>query len=311
MPRYTSDQEKLVLRILSHRPPQYYEILGVSKTATDGEIKTSYRKIALKLHPDKNSHPRASEAFQLLNEAWEVLGDPSKKNIFDQTGSNPSSRFQGHPGAGSSRASGFNGAFRNTGGFQSRHPFEEEIFNMFFGGQQPGATFSFGGNGFNFLQFGEGNPFAQFQQQRRAPPRKNRAQEQEAEANTLKQLAPLLIFLLITLLATLFSNDSEEYSMSPTHKFSVKRETPKYHIPFYVQPKYTADKETPKLRKLDRKIETEIIEDKKTMCNREHLRRNQMMEDAQGWFFTDEEMLKRAKEMAMPNCSELKGLGII
>lgn len=310
MSGYTHDQEKLVLRILSHRPHQYYEILGVSKTATDGDIKKSYRKIALKLHPDKNSHPRASEAFKLLNKAWEVLSDPSKKNIFDQTGADPTSRFQGHPGAGSGSATGFNGAFRNTGGFQNRHPFEDDIFNMFFGGQQPGATFTFGGNGFTFQQFGGGDPFSQFQNQRRAP-RKTQGQEQETQVNTLKQLASLLIFLVITLLATLFSNDSEDYSLLKTQKFSIQRETPKYHIPFFVQPKYAADKATPKLRKLDRKIENEIVQDKKTMCNREHLRRNQMMEDAQGWFFTDEAMLKRAKEMPMPNCRELEELGII
>lgn len=314
MSDYTAEQEKLVLRILSHRPHQYYQILNVSKTSTEGDIKKSYRKIAVKLHPDKNSHPRAAEAFKILNKAWEVLSDPQKKSIFDQTGSDPTSRFLGHQGQQGANATGFNGAFRNTAGFQQRGGFDDDIFNMFFGGQHPGATtFTFGGNGFTFQG---GDPFAQFRQQAQNSQRKRQSQQQQQqqEASTIdviKQLMPLLLFLLVALFGSLFSGNDEVYSMQATSKFSVKRETPQYHIPFFVQEDFAADKSELKLRRFDRKVENEYIQDKKTMCSRENTRRTQLMEEAQGWFSVDEVMMAHAKAMPMPNCEELHNYGII
>ena len=62
----------------------YYSLLRVSRTASDAEIKHSYRRLAILLHPDKNSHPDAPIAFQEINEAYEVLGDPIKRALYDQ-----------------------------------------------------------------------------------------------------------------------------------------------------------------------------------------------------------------------------------
>lgn len=64
----------------------YYKTLGISKGATDEDIKKAYRKQALKWHPDKNKSANADEKFKEIAEAYEVLSDPKKREIYDQYG---------------------------------------------------------------------------------------------------------------------------------------------------------------------------------------------------------------------------------
>ena len=66
----------------------YYKALGVSKTATQKEIQAAYRKLARKMHPDVNKKPDAEESFKAINEAYEVLKDPEKRQRYDALGAN-------------------------------------------------------------------------------------------------------------------------------------------------------------------------------------------------------------------------------
>ncbi len=64
----------------------YYEVLGVSKTDSQDTVKSQYRKLALKFHPDRNKSPEAGEHFKEISEAYAVLSDPEKRKIYDQYG---------------------------------------------------------------------------------------------------------------------------------------------------------------------------------------------------------------------------------
>jgi molecular chaperone DnaJ len=96
----------------------YYEILGVSRSATDNELKTSYRKLALKYHPDRNPGDKeAEDKFKEAAEAYEVLRDAEKRAIYDQ---------YGHAGLEGTGFSGF-------GGFEDIFSSFGDIFEDFFG----------------------------------------------------------------------------------------------------------------------------------------------------------------------------------
>lgn len=64
----------------------YYRVLGITKAATDEEIKKAYRKLALRYHPDKNKAAGAEDKFKEIAEAYEVLSDKKKRDIYDKYG---------------------------------------------------------------------------------------------------------------------------------------------------------------------------------------------------------------------------------
>jgi len=118
----------------------YYKVLGVSKSASQAEIKKKFRKLAVKYHPDKNKDdPSAEDKFKEINEAYEVLGDAKKRKQYDELGANWKNYQQYQNtgfGGGGSRSYQYSGDindfFGGSGGFS-------DFFNTFFGGG--GAAF--------------------------------------------------------------------------------------------------------------------------------------------------------------------------
>ena len=114
----------------------YYEVLGIGKNATDAEIKSAYRKLAKKYHPDLNPGDKtAEEKFKEVNEANDVLSDPEKRKRYDQFG------FAGvDPNYGAGQAGGGFGGFGGAGGVDLG-----DIFGDIFGGGFGGFS-GFGGS---------------------------------------------------------------------------------------------------------------------------------------------------------------------
>ena len=115
----------------------YYEVLGVSKTATEEELKKAYRKLAKQYHPDANpdNKEEAEKKFKEVNEAYETLSDPQKRKMYDQFGPDGPQGFGG----------GQNGYYSYTGGFDGFSGFGDfgdlgDIFSSFFGGRASSAA---------------------------------------------------------------------------------------------------------------------------------------------------------------------------
>lgn len=112
----------------------YYKALGISRNATEDEIKKAYRKLALKFHPDKNKTKEAEEKFKEIAEAYEVLSDKKKKEVYDQYGE------EGLKGGVGGGGSGSGPQFTYT-----FHGDPRATFAQFFGTENPFESFFMGG----------------------------------------------------------------------------------------------------------------------------------------------------------------------
>ncbi|KAH8306597.1 hypothetical protein KR018_009005 [Drosophila ironensis] len=116
----------------------FYKILGIARSATDDEIKKAYRKLALLYHPDKNKHEMAEERFKEVAEAYEVLSDRKKRDLYDrgasdqQHGHSSGAHTGGHGGSGGGGPASFSYQF---------HGDPRATFAQFFGSSDPFTMF--------------------------------------------------------------------------------------------------------------------------------------------------------------------------
>jgi hypothetical protein len=188
----------------------FYEILGISKDATEEEITKSYRKLCMKFHPDVNKAPGATEAFKNIGSAYSCLKDQQKRSNYDRFGSE-----DGPQRLATSRP------FYSQRGFYNQQGDEDidEIFRAFFGG-----------GGASMFQ-SRGNPF--FSRRQRRQRREEQEEEQEQERQTgsifsfiLQMLPIFLIFILPSIVSFIGSEGNKgSFSLDRTNSYSVRRTT--------------------------------------------------------------------------------------
>ncbi|CAO3649115.1 unnamed protein product [Mucor hiemalis] len=282
-------------------------------------LKKSYRKLALKFHPDKNKTAGADEAFKLISKAFTVLSNPQKRAIHDAGGGDPEQRGSGGGGfSGFSRAQNFGAS-----------PFGEEIspedlFNMFFGGQgvnmanmrQGGATFSFGGApGFSSATFvGPGFRARSFntagQQYQQAQP-----QQQRSGWSILLQILPLILLFGYTMFSGLITDETPIFSFQSTSVYSQPRSTSSHRVPYYVDPNafkpYLENRY--KLSKVEQQVEVDWTRSLTQACLYERKQQQMKINNARGAFGfvgRNEKLYQEAVNMELKSCEELKRFGL-
>ncbi|KAL7311410.1 Chaperone protein dnaJ [Mucor circinelloides] len=314
----SASQQNAEVREILSCGTDYYKVLKVDKKCTEVEIKRSYRKLALKFHPDKNNSPGADEAFKLISKAFTVLSDPQKRAVHDAGGGDPEQRGNGggHPGFSGFRSQGFGAS-----------PFGEEIspedlFNMFFGGgagggvnmanlhRQGGASFSFGGPaGFSSATFvGPGfraRTFNTAQAQQQYQP------QQKSGWSIFLQILPLILLFGYTMFSGLLTDETPIFSFQSTSVYSQPRMTSNHHVPYYVEPKafesYLSNNY--RLSKVEQQVEFDWIQSLQHACLNERKQQQIRLNNARGVFGIlgrNEEQYQEALNMPLRKCEELK-----
>ncbi|GAB5589046.1 Chaperone protein dnaJ [Umbelopsis nana] len=305
---YTEEQLLAVKRIRSCGS-DYYKVLSLEKTCTEAEIKKSYRKLALQFHPDKNGAPGADEAFKMISKAFTVLSDSQKRAVFDAGGGDPEQR------GGGGAASMFNQFHqqRYAAANFSDELSPEDLFNAFFGGggfNSPGfgpgfRSATFVGPGFRTRTFNTGGA-------RRDP---GQRQQPTSTWMTLAQLLPLLLLFGVSILSSLFSESTPQFSFDRTALYSQGRSTRQHKVSYYVNPSTFASyekKNSGKLRDFEQNVELTWVRGLQTSCQNEKQVRAARLNQARGGLFGigyDEERYQQALNTPMKSCEQLRSFG--
>uniref|UniRef100_H2ZN62 J domain-containing protein n=1 Tax=Ciona savignyi TaxID=51511 RepID=H2ZN62_CIOSA len=285
-PTYTSAQRDLVKRINGCK--DYYEILGVSKDASESDLKKAYRKMALQLHPDKNTAPGATDAFKAVGKAFSVLNDTQKRHQYDLYGPEGLTETTRRHRRNSDSDEWEN----DTAEFDP-----QELFNMFFGGQFP--------NG-NVRVFRRGNTYYYSGNERR---RQNRRENHEQQNNfgPLIQLLPLLVLFMVSIMSNMLISDPV-YSLKYGGDYTFSQRTDNFQIQFFVKSDFSKQykKGSVSLRHLEETVEADYIEHLRNMCyqervNKENLRRK-------GIYFGSKDMIQKSEKYPTKSCDTLEQL---
>ena len=181
---------------------------------------------------------------------------------------------------------------------------QKMVANFGVGGQQ--FVFNMGGGpGFRVHQMGGGMP-------RRRPANSGQAEAGPAGLAAFTQLIPLLLIFVLPLLSSLFTGDGVSGPRfrfdTPAKPYTMQRSTPNYKVDYFLNPKDVDGYTERKFKALDKKAEVEFVTTLQYQCENEAQRKRQALNDATGFFFTDEVQLRAARAMPMPSCERLDSL---
>ncbi|CAN9499757.1 unnamed protein product [Ophioblennius macclurei] len=274
---YTAEQLEAVRKIKSCK--DYYQILGVEKTASEEDLKKAYRKLALKFHPDKNHAPGATEAFKAIGNAYAVLSNTEKRRQYDQYGEERT-----HPTR-----------HRQHRDFEADIS-PEDLFNMFFGGGFPTNNVHVYRNG--RMHFGHHN-----RQERRE-------QQRDGGLALFVQLMPILILIVVSALSQMMVTQPP-YSLSyrPSAGHIHKRHTTHLKVPFFVGDRFNEEYSGNSLKNVERSVEEDYISNLRNNCWKEKQQKEGLLYRAR--YFGDSELYQRAQRMGTPSCSRLSEIQLI
>ncbi|RZC40128.1 dnaJ -like protein subfamily B member 14 [Asbolus verrucosus] len=278
-PEYTPEQLEAVKKI--NKCKDYYQILGVSKDATDSEIKKAYKKLALQFHPDKNKCPGAAEAFKAIGNSVAVLTDMEKRKQYDLYGPEDE---------------------RVASRTQQYNPYREfdadatdEIFNMFFGSSFNGANV-YVRRGGRWQRQSTGSHENHHTHHHR--------EQQHNNYSAFVQLLPIVLAIVLSMASSFFVSEPP-YSLQPNPKYPVARTTVNLKIPYYVKETFAAEFQG-SVRRLEMSVEEEYISNLRHSCYREKNYRDSMIWKARN--FGDRELFQAAQNIKMPACDKLQSL---
>jgi len=280
-PQYTAEQKEAVERV--RKCKDYYEILGVSKDATDSDIKKAYKKLALQLHPDKNKCPGAAEAFKVIGNVHSVLTDAEKRKQYDLHGTDEE------------RIGRRGGHYSAYNAYQAEAT-PDELFNMFFGsGFGGGNIYVRRGGRWQRQQTGGGGGGHE----------EHTTHHREHNQNSytmLFQLLPILLAVLLSMASSIFIADPA-YSLQESVKYPVIRKTQNLGVDYYVKESFHTDYQG-SLRRLEATIEEEFVANLRHACYREKNYRDSMIWKARN--FGDRDLYQTAQNIRMPSCEKLQ-----
>ncbi|KAL6064914.1 Chaperone protein dnaJ [Balamuthia mandrillaris] len=326
-PSYTPEQKAAVDLILKNKR-DFYAVLGIKADADEAEIKKAYRKLALKMHPDKNSAPHAEEAFKVLSTAYATLSDSKTRRHYDLHGcsdtpfsssaSNRTRRRRGPRDPFSSSFSFGDGAYATFDDMTA-----EEIFNMFFGNDvQRQRQHQSTDNVFrqtNFYYDSNSHRAYAFPSRRtgqrmgRGPPEA----DSFFSSFAFFQMLPLLFLIIISIFSASWFSDPPEYNLfrlQKTGAYVQERQTKNLNVTYFVKSDFLSD--IPPSEKKESRQRVESVVEAVTLkvlndeCVQQKQQRHGLLYKSRSIFISESERnsLRQKAEEPLPSCAYLKQL---
>ena len=280
---YTDEQVLAVKRV--ENAQDYYSMLGITKDFDVADLKKSYRRLALVLHPDKNHAPGASDAFKAVSKAFATLNDAEIRAKYDQYGPDFESGQNKSAPSQEDLIAHFEKAFGSTIS-------PEEVFNLFYG--------THAGSKEAFEHSGSAKFFY-------------RTPGDSSFLVDIQRLLPLVILLCMSILSSLFGEwyVRTTWRLSADSTYTVLRHTvsTEYNVPYYVAESFESDYPTlVDALNLEKEVEKIFVADRRRACDRDTAARDSRLAAAQRAYFPDQFEIHHLKTKRLKSCSDLATL---